>query len=157
MWVEKTIFMVRTNTYEPVPVDIIKNEDDSIGLDSEWSDSDDSIFEDEHSYPLQLEAVPPYPKQSSKNTLFETHLQTRDQAFLNPDLIDSSSTAEENQHSLHPSPGFDATTVSISSISHEASGKVSEETIRRRHLTAKFRRLVTHGAALCRSMANGKF
>ncbi|KAJ5717279.1 hypothetical protein N7488_002925 [Penicillium malachiteum] len=160
MWVEKTIFMIRTNTYEPVPVDIMKNEDKFLDLDLDWSDSDDSTFEDEHSYPLQLEAVPPYPKQIVQNTLFETHLQTHNQGFFNPDLIDSSSltsAAEENEHPLYPSPDFDATTVSISSISHEESCEVSDETRRRKHLATKFRRLVTHGPALCRSMARGKF
>ncbi|KAJ6013505.1 hypothetical protein N7540_008096 [Penicillium herquei] len=160
MWVEKTVVMIRTKKYEPVPVDIIDDEDDDLDSESQWTDSDESTFEDELSYPLQLEAVPPYPKQSLQNTLFETHLQTSNQGFFNPDLIDSrslTSSAEENQHSLHPTLEFDATTIDdISGISYETSGAVSDEK-RRKRLAAKFRRLVTYGVDICRSMAGGSF
>ncbi|KAJ5915685.1 hypothetical protein N7466_011618 [Penicillium verhagenii] len=73
-WVRNTTYIAETEGFDPVTIEDVG---DFEGTDETMSDSGE-LDELRNQFPLQLEAVPPYPKQSDSpcnGSLFETHMQ----------------------------------------------------------------------------------
>ncbi|KAJ5097121.1 hypothetical protein N7456_007842 [Penicillium angulare] len=147
-WVEETVIITTSEGYDPVPED----DNDYIETESYYDSEPDSDIDEVMSEPLQLEAVPPYSKPSPKNTLFQTHLQTRGQSsYHNMEVLSSyPSTGPENY--LPSQVDFDATTVAISSPSSTLPAENYEELNIGKLIAGKFKEAWAHGMETCRSL-----
>lgn len=151
--------------FEPVPVDNIEGIEASSGLheddedDEEYDDGDTcSIFKELGPGPVQLEAIPPYPKQSPDHSLFSIHKQTRQGVFtelFDPrsyvPCVDDFYTADhpvQDSASLIVSDSA-AATADLSSLASTEPGCV---TITGKSITSKLRKVVMKTNAVCRTL-----
>ncbi|KAJ5578309.1 uncharacterized protein N7459_007273 [Penicillium hispanicum] len=81
-WLRMNTRIWANQAFEPVPIDDIEDIEAPSDI-SENEDDDDTcaISKELGPGPVQLEAIPPYPKQSTDNSLFSTHRQTRQSVF----------------------------------------------------------------------------
>ncbi|KAJ5806667.1 uncharacterized protein N7503_004269 [Penicillium pulvis] len=106
-WVQKTVSIKETVGYDPVP-------DFESEIEDAYSDLED-LAELKRMFPIQLEAVPPFPKQSQwGNSLFATHMQIHDNQLLHG--CSSLQTSDSEPHTASQ-PYSETTSVVVSSLS----------------------------------------
>lgn len=141
-WVQKTVCIIETVGYDPVP-------DFESEIEDAFSDLED-LEELKRMFPIQLEAVPPFPKQSSSqwdNSLFATHLQIHENQLLHG--CSSRQTSDGEPHTASQ-PYSDTTSVVVSSLS-KSQGSYEELNIGKL-IVDKLRHGVVRGREAYRSL-----
>ncbi|KAJ5553455.1 hypothetical protein N7494_002833 [Penicillium frequentans] len=141
-WVQKTVFIKETVGYDPVP-------DFESEIEDAYSDLED-LAELERMFPIQLEAVPPFPKQSSNqwdNSLFATHMQIHDNQLLHGCSSRQASYSEPHTASQ---PYSETTSIAVSSLSR-SQGSCEELNIGKL-IVDKIRHSVVRGREAYRSL-----
>jgi len=143
-WVQKTVLITKTVGYDPVP-------DFESEIEDVYSDLED-LAELKCMFPIQLEAVPPFPKKSLcqwDNSLFATHMQTHANQLL-PDCS-SHQTSESEPRAVFQSYS-ETSSIVVSSFSK--SQESYEELNIGKLIVDKLRHGVTRGREAYRSLHN---
>ncbi|KAJ5987343.1 hypothetical protein N7451_011708 [Penicillium sp. IBT 35674x] len=141
-WVQKTVLIKDTVGYDPVP-------DFESEIEEAYSDLED-LAELKRMFPIQLEAVPPFPKQSSSqwdNSLFATHMQTHGYQLLNGC---GSRQASDSEPRTATQPYSETTSIAVSSLSK--SQQSYEELNIGKLIVDKLRHSVVRGREAYRSL-----
>ncbi|KAJ5904333.1 hypothetical protein N7504_006716 [Penicillium tannophilum] len=141
-WVRKTVLIKETVGYDPVP-------DFESEIEDAYSDLED-LAELKRMFPIQLEAVPPFPKQSSSqwdNSLFATHMQIHGNQLLHG--CSSCQTSDSEPH-MASQPYSETTSIVVSSLS-KSQGNYEELNIGKL-IVDKLRHSVVRGREAYRSL-----
>jgi hypothetical protein len=141
-WVQNTVVITETVGYDPVPPNDVN--------DIESENEDGELAELKRIFPIQLEAVPPIPKQSHghwDNSLFATHMQARRFNHL-PDY--SSHETSDGEPRPAGQPFSEATSIVVSSL--PKSEESHEELNIGKLIMGKLRQAVVYGREAYRSL-----
>ncbi|KAJ6109298.1 hypothetical protein N7486_001532 [Penicillium sp. IBT 16267x] len=149
-WVQKTVLIMDTMGYEPIPPNDVNDIESEI--EDVYSDLED-LEELKRMFPIQLEAVPPFPKQSQwDNSLFATHMQTRRRdSFQHLPNCSSHETSDGEPRPLRQ-PTSETNSIVVSSL--PKSQNSYEELNIGELIVGKLRRAVVHGREAYRSFHN---
>lgn len=141
-WVQRAVSITETVGYDPVP-------DFESEIEDVYSDFED-LAELKRMFPIQLEAVPPFPKQSPSqwdHSMFATHVQTHGYLLL-PD--GSSHQTSDNEPRSASQPYSETASVVVSSL---LGSQDSYETLDiRKLIVSKLRHGVSRGIEAYRSI-----